>query len=117
MSPPEEFQGSFWSRRFVSNTDLSQSLRDGKIDTPLQRAFAAACMKVEPSDAGARANSLATAKVIRLDDGNFVIEATSEGRSHLVRTQSCVKCAAVTYDGCHPFNGCIEVIVEEVMEL
>ena len=111
-----KYDGSFWSRKFVSNVDLSGSLRDGKIDTPLQCAFVAACMKVEPSDAGARLNSLATAEVTVRDDGSFLIEAMSEGRRSSIASQACTRCAAATFENNHPFNGCVEVVVEEIME-
>jgi hypothetical protein len=100
----------------MSNADLSQSLRDGPLITPLHCAFAAACMEVEPTDAGARDGSLATAEVTLLDDGNFLIEATSEGRQIAVKTHSCGKCSAVVYEDCHPFNGCVEVLVQEIHE-
>lgn len=114
MQSPKFF-GTFWSREYVSDTDLGEDLQDGKVNTPLCFAFIDACSSVEGVGAGFAPGSLALVRISKTIDGDYNIEAACGGRSRIVTTSKCEKCHAVTYES-HPFNGCTEVVVEEIMK-
>lgn len=111
------YSGIFWCRRYESNVDLRHLLTNAGIGSPLFRLYVDACMAVE-SRINQMSLSLPVAFVTftHLEDGNFRAEAVCEGKRHVIVTQKCKICGEVTYDG-HPHNGCIEVVVEEVMSL
>lgn len=101
------FQGEFWSRKYESEIDVSAELQTS-VTTPLASAFVDACMSVE------EANLSAVTISVTADNG-FQVEATGDLGKCAIFTKKCPKCSATIYKKAHPFNGCISIVVEEVM--
>jgi hypothetical protein len=107
-------KGRHWGRSWEATEDVSEQLVDGRVRTALECAFASACMDVE-----AGSEELASAKVRKTPNGMWKVSATCCGKlAHRV-TSRCASCGADVMPGGsdHPMNGCIEVAVQEVMEI
>jgi hypothetical protein len=107
--------GQFWSRVYTTDFDLFEGdLVNGPINTALKAAFVDACFAVESVGAGSRPGSLASVTISMTEDGDYRLEAVSEGKSYAIVTQKCHKCLATIHGDLHPFNGCDEVLLEEI---
>lgn len=108
--------GIFHSRSWTSDADMSEYMSGNMLDNAVKIALVDACMLVEDTAAYSRVS------IRKVKDGQYEIEAFAENRltenprTETVETVPCSLCSCPTYGGMHEHNGCLAVIVEEVMD-
>jgi hypothetical protein len=109
------YNGTYCLRQWTSDVDVKEDLEDQH--NPLHMAFVSVCREVEPIDVGLRDGSLATVEIKNLPNGDRLIKAVSEGREAHRTAPICKKCGTHMFLRFHLYNGCEDVIVEEIMDL
>ncbi len=59
---------------------------------------------------------LAEVRMRMRGDGTWELEAECGSARAVAVTEKCPLCAADVFGGVHPHNGCVKVVVQEVME-
>lgn len=100
------FTMTFWSRHVVSDMNLVP------MPSSIFEAICFACGEVEDR---LSLTSLASIEIRSVPSGGVTVTATMHDRVHQMRLDPCSICGAPVYENVHPYNGCVKVVAEEVM--
>lgn len=106
------YTGKFFEREWTSVEDLSDLLSGNSLSSPLHAALVSACKAVEPWDT--MPGHLAKVIVDPAGNGVYRVTASCCGKLSSACTSICEKCGISLFDNDHPWNGCSEVLIEEV---